>query len=77
MTDTIAEHAAPDLKAGIPLVEMEEIGKSYGAINALEGIDGAVALPDAVHLDEGRALRQVRGGMFGDRVGHGHLLWAA
>ena len=39
MTDTIAEHAAPDLKAGTPLVEMEGVGKSYGAIRALEGIN--------------------------------------
>jgi simple sugar transport system ATP-binding protein len=39
VTDTIAEHAAPDLKAGTPLVEMEGIGKSYGAIRALEGIN--------------------------------------
>ena len=39
MTDTIAEHAAPDLAKGEPLVEMENVGKSYGAINALEGIN--------------------------------------
>ena len=39
MTDTLAEHAAPDLKAGTPLVEMEGVGKSYGAIRALEGIN--------------------------------------
>ena len=39
MTDTIAEHAAPDLKAGTPLVEMEGVGKAYGAIRALEGIN--------------------------------------
>ena len=39
MTDTIAEHAARDLKAGTPLVEMEEVGKAYGAIRALEGIN--------------------------------------
>jgi simple sugar transport system ATP-binding protein len=39
MTDTIAEHAAPDLKAGTPLVEMDGVGKSYGAILALEGVN--------------------------------------
>jgi simple sugar transport system ATP-binding protein len=39
MTDTIAEHAATDLEAGTPLVEMEDVGKAYGAIRALEGID--------------------------------------
>jgi len=39
MTDTIAEHAARDLKAGTPLVEMENVGKAYGAIRALEGIN--------------------------------------
>jgi simple sugar transport system ATP-binding protein len=39
VTDTIAEHAAPDLAKGEPLVEMENVGKSYGAINALEGIN--------------------------------------
>src|SRR5882724_959085 len=39
MTDTIAEHAARDLKAGTPLVEMEDVGKTYGAIRALKGIN--------------------------------------
>src|ERR1700750_1195808 len=39
MTDTIAEHAADNLKAGTPLVEMDDVGKSYGAIRALEGIN--------------------------------------
>src|SRR3712207_9412130 len=39
MTDTIAEHAADDLKAGTPLVEMEGVGKAYGAIRALEGVN--------------------------------------
>jgi simple sugar transport system ATP-binding protein len=39
VTDTIAEHAARDLKAGTPLVEMEGVGKAYGAIRALEGIN--------------------------------------
>src|SRR6186997_2496087 len=39
MTDTIAEHAADDLRAGTPLVEMDDVGKSYGAIRALEGIN--------------------------------------
>src|SRR3954466_15825256 len=39
MTDTITDHADPTLKAGIPLVEMENVGKAYGAIRALEGIN--------------------------------------
>ena len=39
MTDTIIEHADPTLKAGTPLVEMENVGKAYGAIRALEGIN--------------------------------------
>jgi simple sugar transport system ATP-binding protein len=39
VTDTIAEHAAPDLAKGTPLVEMEGVGKSYGAISALEGVN--------------------------------------
>ncbi|HZG91863.1 MAG TPA: ATP-binding cassette domain-containing protein [Pseudonocardia sp.] len=39
MTDTIAEHAARDLTVGKPLIEMEGVGKAYGAIRALEGID--------------------------------------
>jgi simple sugar transport system ATP-binding protein len=39
VTDTIAEHAAPDLHKGEPLVEMEDVGKAYGAIRALEGIN--------------------------------------
>ena len=39
MTDTIAEHAARDLTAGQPLVEMQGCGKAYGAIRALEGVN--------------------------------------
>jgi simple sugar transport system ATP-binding protein len=39
MTDTIADHAAGDLKVGTPLVEMDGVGKAYGAIRALEGIN--------------------------------------
>ncbi|GAA5170941.1 ATP-binding cassette domain-containing protein [Pseudonocardia eucalypti] len=39
MTDTIAAHAAKDLKRGEPLVRMEGVGKAYGAIRALEGVD--------------------------------------
>ena len=39
MTDTIAERAAGDLEVGTPLVEMEGVGKSYGAIRALEGVN--------------------------------------
>ncbi|OZM84148.1 ABC transporter ATP-binding protein [Pseudonocardia sp. MH-G8] len=39
MTDTIVEHADRNLEVGTPLVEMEGVGKAYGAIRALEGID--------------------------------------
>jgi len=39
MTDTIAEHADSQLSAGEPLVEMVDVGKSYGAIRALKGIN--------------------------------------
>jgi simple sugar transport system ATP-binding protein len=39
MTDTIVEHAAAGLHKGDLLVEMEGVGKSYGAIRALEGIN--------------------------------------
>src|SRR3954467_1475846 len=39
MTDTIAEHAASDLKRGTPLVEMDGVGKAYGAIRALRGVN--------------------------------------
>src|SRR5215217_708743 len=39
MTDTLHEHADPSLHKGEPLVEMKGVGKAYGAIRALEGID--------------------------------------
>ena len=39
MTDTLADHADSDLQRGEPLIEMTEIGKSYGAIRALSGIN--------------------------------------
>ena len=39
MTDTIIEHADRTLKVGTPLVEMDGVGKAYGAIRALEGIN--------------------------------------
>jgi simple sugar transport system ATP-binding protein len=38
MTDTLQEHADPTLHKGEPLVEMIDVGKTYGAIRALEGI---------------------------------------
>jgi simple sugar transport system ATP-binding protein len=43
MTDTIREHAAPGLEKGTTLVEMDGVGKAYGAIRALEGVDLRVA----------------------------------
>ena len=39
MTDTLHEHADPELYKGEPLVEMIDIGKTYGAIRALKGIN--------------------------------------
>ena len=39
MTDTIADHADATLHKGEPLVKMENVGKSYGAIRALKGIN--------------------------------------
>jgi simple sugar transport system ATP-binding protein len=39
MTDTLAEHADQTLHKGEPLIEMTEVGKSYGAIRALRGIN--------------------------------------
>src|SRR3954451_6253034 len=67
--------AGDDLdQRGLPgPVVTEDAGDLAGSdpeVDSLEGVDGAIALADAVHLDEGRALRQVGGGVFGDRVGH-------
>src|SRR5215212_2041900 len=39
MTDTLQEHADPTLHQGEPLVEMTDVGKTYGAIRALKGIN--------------------------------------
>jgi simple sugar transport system ATP-binding protein len=39
MTDTLTEHADATLHKGEPLIEMADIGKSYGAIRALQGIN--------------------------------------
>src|SRR6476646_7999501 len=46
MTDTITEHADHTLHQGEPLVQMEDIGKSYGAIRALKGINLTVNAGD-------------------------------
>jgi simple sugar transport system ATP-binding protein len=42
VTDTIAEHADASLSKGQALVQMSEVGKSYGAIRALKGINMTV-----------------------------------
>ena len=42
MTDTLSEHADPTLHKGQPLIEMTDVGKSYGAIRALSGINLSV-----------------------------------
>jgi simple sugar transport system ATP-binding protein len=39
MTDTLTDHADPELHKGEPLIEMTDVGKSYGAIRALSGIN--------------------------------------
>jgi simple sugar transport system ATP-binding protein len=39
MTDTISEHADQTLHKGEPLVEMTDVGKAFGPIVALEGIN--------------------------------------
>ena len=39
MTDTLHEHADPELHKGEHLVEMIDVGKTYGAIRALKGIN--------------------------------------
>ena len=39
MTDTLHDHADRDLYRGEPLVEMTNIGKTYGAVRALKGIN--------------------------------------
>src|SRR5690349_3970629 len=39
MTDTLHDHADPELYKGEPLIEMTNIGKTYGAIRALKGIN--------------------------------------
>jgi simple sugar transport system ATP-binding protein len=39
MTDTLAQHADSQLRKGEPLIEMSGVGKSYGAIRALRGIN--------------------------------------
>src|ERR1700712_2915151 len=39
MTDTLAEHADQTLKKGASLIEMDQVGKFYGAVRALRGIN--------------------------------------
>jgi simple sugar transport system ATP-binding protein len=39
MTDTLSEHADPELHKGDSLIEMDDVGKSYGPIRALRGIN--------------------------------------
>jgi simple sugar transport system ATP-binding protein len=39
MTDTLQDHADPELHKGDHLVEMIDVGKTYGAIRALKGIN--------------------------------------
>jgi simple sugar transport system ATP-binding protein len=46
MTDTITEHADSSLHKGEPLVQMDQVGKSYGAIRALKGINLTVNAGD-------------------------------
>jgi simple sugar transport system ATP-binding protein len=46
MTDTIADHADETLHKGEPLVQMDDVGKTYGAIRALKGINLTVNAGD-------------------------------
>jgi simple sugar transport system ATP-binding protein len=46
MTDTIIEHADASLHKGEPLVQMDNVGKTYGAIRALQGINMTVNAGD-------------------------------
>jgi simple sugar transport system ATP-binding protein len=46
MTDTIADHADASLHRGEPLVQMDNVGKTYGAIRALQGINMTVNAGD-------------------------------
>ena len=39
MTDTLHEHADPSLHKGESLIQMKDVGKTYGAIRALKGIN--------------------------------------
>jgi simple sugar transport system ATP-binding protein len=39
MTDTLVQHADPTLHKGDPLIEMDNVGKSFGPIVALQGIN--------------------------------------
>jgi simple sugar transport system ATP-binding protein len=39
MTDTLKEHASAGLTKGEPLVQMDGVGKTYGVIRALEGVN--------------------------------------
>ena len=42
MTDTLSDHADPTLEKGEPLIQMDNVGKAYGAIRALSGINLSV-----------------------------------
>ena len=39
MPETLADHADGELHDGEPLIEMSDVGKAYGAIRALKGIN--------------------------------------
>ena len=39
MTDTLADHADSSLVKGTSLIEMQDVGKFYGAVRALQGIN--------------------------------------
>src|SRR4051812_44611980 len=39
MTDTLSEHAHPELHPGEPLIVLRDVGKRYGTIRALKGIN--------------------------------------
>ena len=59
MTDTITEHADPKLHKGEALVEMQDVGKAYGAIRALRGVNLKVRAGEVYVRPRRQRRRQV------------------
>ena len=74
MTDTLNEHADPTLHKGEPLIEMTNVGKSYGAIRALSGINLSVGAGEVIGNEFLYIIAAVVGGTlltggFGSAIG--------